>query len=503
MSWFKTKKKQKDFNNEVNLAICAELERFGSASAEHFASFAELKNMSSWKINPEHSENNFFQQAGKAAEVKNAARRNAENIINGNPERIARTDTLGETNHRQFDHVTVDSNGTPILNSKGHFLQGSQQKSHSQIKTYRNLFGKEYEHYKDAILDVPSDQLDGIVKDWNEQIQKLEEQKLNRINNGDFERAKQLDNKIKKINDAKSRLRDSKVSTADALEARKQHIKSVAKDVAKVSHKAGVESAKMGAAIGGGISSIQNIKAYWDNDKNASEALLSVAKDTGKAATTSYLTGASSAAVGGVLKNSSKQICKNLAKKNGPAAIVQSGVILAKHTTQLLSGKITPAQFAENINQEGMTLAASMTGGNLGAVAGTMIMPGVGTIIGGVIGGMVASMMSGALFNELKSSINATKLSSQRREQIHAMCNFLIEQEIQYRENMLKVFDEFFTEKENEIRRGFDSISEALLTGNSISNGLGTIGDAFNLELQFKSVKEFEEHIQSGNTLQI
>jgi len=287
------------------------------------------------------------------------------------------------------------------------------------------------------------------------------------------------------------------------MEARKNHNISIAKDIGKISHKAGMESAKIGGAIGGGMSSAKNLYAYSQGDKTGSEALKSVAFDTSKATARAYASGATSTAIGGVLKSSSNQIAKNLAKRSAPTVILQSGLILANQTKNLLTGKIDANEFAKNIGQEGTALATSLTGANLGAVIGTAIIPGLGTIVGGVIGGMTASIMSSSVYSELQKSIHDTELSNQQREAIKNYCQDLIVQEKECREYAMSIYDNFFDKKELEIKDGFKAVSLAIQNGENINVGLSMIGSAFNVELKFNDIKEFNQHIKSGETLKL
>lgn len=499
----KKRKKEKNFNNEVNIAISSELEKFGFANAEHFKTYTDLSKIANSNINPEYADNNYHQQSGFAAEIKTTARTNAQNILDEKNTRISRTDDIGSVNHPQFDHVEVDKNGNPILDTAGNYTGGSQQKVFKNLDSYRKLYGKEFNHYKDAILDVPSDQISDIKADWDNQISKLEKQKQNRIDNGDSNKVNDLQKKIDDIKDAKSRLRDAKVSTEEAMEARKNHNISIAKDIGKISHKAGIESAKIGGAISGGINSAKNLYAFSKGDKTGKEALQDMAVDTSKATALAYASGATSSAIGGILKSSSNQIAQNLAKGNTPTVILQSGVILAKQTKNLLTGKIDANEFAKNIGQEGTTLATSLTGANLGAVVGTAIMPGVGTIVGGVIGGMTASIISSAVYSELQKSIHDTEISDKQREAIKAYCEDLIIQEKEYREYAMSIYDNYFDKKELEIKDGFETISLAIQNGENINNGLAMIGNAFNVELKFNNAEEFKQHIKSGGTLKL
>ncbi len=499
------KEKEKSFNSEINLAIGAQLERFGEANAEHFKTHSGLSKISNYKIS---RENDYKSQAGKSAEIKTTARTNAQNIIDGNKTRISRTDDIGKVNHPEFDHVEVDAKGNPILDASGNFVGGSQQKMHfgdvKKYDEYSNTTGKNlYEKYKNGPIDVPSDKLDDIKKYYDKEIKRLKRQEAELKTQGKIEEANKKKEAIARKEDVRKRFRDSRVSTQDAMEARKNHNISIAKDIGKIAHQSGVESAKIGGSIGGVVSSAKNIYAYSQGNKTGTEALTDTAVDTAKATALAYASGATSSAIGGILKVSSNQIAQNMSKGNTPALILQTGVILSIQTKKLLSGEINTEEFVKNIGQEGATLAVSLTGANLGAIAGTAIMPGVGTIVGGVVGGMVASIMSSALYSELQKSIQDTKISNQQREAIKNYCKKLIADEREYREYAMSIYDEFFDKKELEIRNGFEAVSLAIQNGENMNSGLAVIGNAFNIELEFRSTEEFRQHVKSGKTLSL
>lgn len=501
----KEKKKDiKKFETEIQLGIQIEMEKFAEASAQHFGAVSDLKKVAGSRINPDFEKSNYQQQAGFSAEIKHQARTNADNIIDGKATRIKRTDELGDINHNKYDHVEVDSLGNALRKPDGSYAYGSQQKCFSKVENYDRLYNqKNFDKYSDTPIDVPSDHYDQIHQRWGKRISDLEKQEQHLLKNGDIEKAKSIRERIDKVQDSKDRLRSSKVSSKDAMEARKHYIISSAKDIARVSHKAGVQGAKSGAVFGGAFSTFSNTKSVINGDKELDEAVVDIAKDTAKSAVKSYTTSAASAALGGVLKSSSKQVLKNLAKKNGPTAIISATAIVGKNSLKLAKGEITANEFVKSVGQEGTTLATSMAGSNIGAIVGTAIFPGVGTVIGGVIGGMAASMMSGALYQELMTSINSVKISDEQRKIVIDYCAHLKEQELEYREKMLEVFELFFTEKEEEISSGFNEISEALYNGRSIQNGLQTLGGSFNVDLKFKTKEEFKEHINRGKVLNL
>jgi hypothetical protein len=496
----KKRKNLRDFNTEVNLAVGAAMERFASASAEHFIGHDTLKKLSKSKVNenPDFARINKIQQAGFSAEVKHTARTNADNIINGSKSRIQRTDDVGSVNHTQFDHVATDTNGNPLIKSDGNYVHGTQQKCFSRVENYDKLYLRDYEHYNGVDIAIPTDQINTVKARFTEKIDKLKTQKKALLADGDITKANKITEQIERINDVRDRLKDSGVSLDDAMEARNSPLISTAKDIGKVAHKAGVESAKFGAGSSFIISTLSNAKK--EDGVKATKAII---RDTAEGTASSYISGAVTSAVGGVLKSTNSQVLQNLSKKNAPAAIVQTTGILVKQTYKLMNGDITSKEFVDNVGQEGFSLATSMTGANLGAIVGGIMLPGVGIIVGGIVGGMVSSILSGSLYNELQQSINSTELSNKQREQIKAMCANLIEDERRYREEMIEIFDQFFDDKEKHIRTGFESISDSIKNQESIHSGLGMVADALGLQLAFNDIDDFRKKVASGKAITI
>ncbi len=501
--WFKKRKNQRDFNREINIAIVQEMNYFGEATAQHIKAYPELADIAHSKINPDYADTNYQQQAGFSSEVKNVTRTNAENIIAKSKIRIARTDNIGAVNHPQYDSVIVDKNGNPILDKNGQYTGGTQQKNFSNVKNYDKLLGKDYEHYKDAKIAVPPDQYDNIIKSWDDKITRDREQSQYLRSNGKDAQADAIDAQIERIQDVKSRTIASKVSTTDAMEARKYPLLSTVKDIGRVAHHAGMDAMKTGATIGGSICTMKAAYAVYKGNKTIKNASIDIVLGTGRAAASSYAMGATSSVVGGALKSTTNHVCQNLSKGNGPAAVINTGIILARNTKALICGHISLEDYTANIGREGTTLAASMTGANLGAVTGTFILPGVGTIVGGVVGGMIASVLSGAMFCELQKSIADTKLSDEQRRLIADICIKIKEQEEEYRIMVDDYLDYFLSYKETQIKESFAMIIQSIECGSSIHEGLTQLSDAFKAKLPFDSNDEFKKHINTDGVLKL
>lgn len=496
-------KEEQDFT-AVNLAATMELQQFGEALAVHIQSYAELEKIAGRRINPDPkwAANNYHQQAGYSAEVKHVAKTNAENIIAGQRDRIARTDNVGYHNHQQYDFTDVKkSTGMPSTDTDGALLAGDQMKVFKKIGSYDKLFKSEYEHYRDAELVIPYDHFEQAMAHWDTEQAKLEQQRDVLLRRGQPEEAARRQQQIDQIKDARSRARASPVSAEDAMEARKSPLSSVGKDVLSVSHRAGLSAAKSGAVLGGGLSVLRNIVHVSRSGKSMEDATVDVLTDTGKAAAGAYATAALSSAVSGVLQSTGSQVMQNLGRSNAPAMAVQAAGLLAKSALALAQGELQPEDFVRHVTKEGATLAVSITGSNLGAIAGTVILPGIGTVVGGLIGGMVVSMLGGRLHTELMQSVAALDASDARRLRTQAVCAHLIRQHEAYRQEMHLVFDHFFAEKRQELKSGFDLISSASINGESIQDGLALIARAMNKQLAFESQEAFTRHIQSNATL--
>jgi len=486
----------------INQAIGFEIGRFARGVLEHYKSYSGLEKIANHSLNPDYVQNNLHQQSGFSAEIKHVANNNADAIIFGVGDVIDRTDNLGLVNHNSADVVSVDvKTGRPILKADGSFSSAGQLKVFKDYRKYRDLYKSEYEHYKTVDLVVPSDQYDTVLMDWDAQLADHEQQKQNLLQHGKAELAQKKEEQIAALKDARSRVKKSTVSTKEAMEARVSPLLSVTKDILSVSHSAGLETAKIGAAFGGGFSFVSNAVQLAQSKKAMKDAVADVLIDTGRTATGAYVTGATSTALSGAMRNASSQLVQNLGKSNAPATIVQAGAILGKSFVQLARGQITAEQFVSNVNKEGVLLATSMAGSNFGAIIGTVALPGVGTVVGSVIGGMVASMLSGSLYAELQRSVLALEESDRLRRETDEMCRALVEAHRGYQAQLSTVFGAFFEDKERQLRLSFEEISLALMSGRSIHGGLEKLAVTFECDLTFTGNDVFEEHLRSGKPL--
>lgn len=492
-----------DFTAEVRHAATMTVKRYAEATAEHCKSLSELQKIAQSRLNadPVQARNNLHQQAGKSAEVKHVARTNAESIISGNGTKIARTDNVGYHNHQEFDFVGLDAGGSAPVGADGRLAAGAQMKVHKHIEKYRDHFQKNFDKYGRAELVVPSDHFELIKQDWETQKQALMKQRDALRSAGQFQLAEQKQLAIEQIDDASARLTPSPVSAGDAMEARTTPSFSAVKDALDVAHRAGIEAAKLGGAIGGGMSAVRNLVDVVKEGKPLDEAALDVCKDLGASAAGAYASAAASTMIGGSLQAANNQVMQNLGRSNAPAMAVQVAATMGKSVLDLACGRISAEDFVRNVTKDGSMMAVSMTGSNLGAIVGTAVLPGVGTIVGGLVGGMVASMLGGHLHAELQRSVAAMDASNAQRAQVQAICLHVRAQHEAYQRDMHQAFDVFFAEKSAALRQGFDRIAAASGNGDGIHDGLEMIATAMGRQLAFGTRADFTAHLRSGRAL--
>ena len=144
--------------------------RYGSANGEHIVAYKGidnetgqiyskgLKQISESRVHPDYKKSNIKQQSGYSAEVKSAAKKNAEKYINGDTKsRASRTDdismqsdgkgnTIGGINDQLYDIAEIDNNGMYVdgTASQLKFVGGTAE------QCAQKLISAKYDKYRDA-----------------------------------------------------------------------------------------------------------------------------------------------------------------------------------------------------------------------------------------------------------------------------------------------------------------------------------------------------------------
>ena len=310
---------------------------------------------------------------------------------------------------------------------------------------------------------------------------------------------KSLQEKIKKYKKIKASVKNSGVSNKDAMDARLHPKLSTAKDVVKISHKAGIEQAKYGAAIASGISLIKNIVAVVKGEKDAKEASLSLAKDTGIATGTSYATAFAGSVIKGGMQNASSKTVQALAKTNIASTIVITTIETGKTLKKYFNGEIPGLECLEELGEKGTgQLSAAMF-----ATAGQILIPI--PVVGAMIGSVVGYALSSACYKELTTALKDAKLAHENRIKVEKECEEAIKMIVQFREEMMEVASKYFLDMEKTFSAEIENAEKAIWKDdiNAFISAANAISIKMGKKTQFRNFTEFDALMKSDLALKL
>lgn len=515
------KKKKKAAAAGVASASTEIVQRYGSAVKEHVVSYVGqdnetgqqlakgLKDISRSKTDAAHHDQNIKQQAGYSAEVKATARENAEKAIRGEKRtKTTRTDdmakqpdgkggTIGGTNEQYYDLAEVDKNGIYVEGTGRQlkFVGGTPEDCADK------LLQKKYDKYRDADVDieVPSDFYDGVTARLEEKAKKLQKEIENAEKSGKTELAEQKRSQLERVKKTQENLRKSNVSNKEAVEARVRPLISTAKDIARVSHRAGMEAAGTGAAVGGGISFIRNSVSVIRGEISVAEATEEIVGDTVKAAGLSYATGFAGSTIKGCMQNASSNYLQALSKTNLPTMLVNTALQTGKTLKRFANNEIDGVECLTELGENGVGMLAS----SAGAVVGQVIIPI--PIVGSVIGGMAGYAMATAYYNSLVGALRDAKLAHERRLRIEKECAEAIACMREYRRDIELATEEYLTEHIDAFKQALGIMEEALECENidGFIAGANMITEKLGGTKQFSIKSEFDQMMQSSTSFML
>ena len=297
----------------------------------------------------------------------------------------------------------------------------------------------------------------------------------------------------------KKNLRKSTVSSDEAVFARLHPELSTAIDVAKLSHKAGVQTAQTSAIIGGSVSIVKNLVSVCKGEEDPEEAIKNVAKDTATTAAVGYGTGFAGTALKGAMQNSSSEYVRVLSKTNIAGTIVAVTVSASKTLTRYFKGEIDGVECMETLGEQGTGMISSA----MFAAIGQAVIPI--PIIGGLIGGMVGYAVSSATYGILMESLKNAKLAKEEREQIEQICDEHIRLIREYRTEMEKIINEYLVDSMEVFRESFSGIKNALSIGDVdwVIESANTITENFGGQIVFSDMNEFNKKMLTNTTFKL
>ncbi len=487
---------------------------YASANREHFSVLDRLEEISKRKINPNYIKQNINQQAGYSAEIKEQAHVNAHNILAGKRERIVQYDDLSSgkkaqvknlypnyatpsKNHEIVDYISVDEKGNVI---PGTAVQSKFVGKNGE-ECFKKLLSKDYEKYFEngAKMKIARNYYGDFQRAVNTRIKSLESYIAKQKGLGNFQKVTSLEEKLQKCKTIKAHTRPASVTKAEAIEARLNPNLSTAKDVTRVSHQAGMNAARTGALIGGGVSLITNVYECVANGKDPIKAIKHTAIATLKGGALSYGSAFASSSLGGLMQSSANKVIQSLGKGSLPAMFVGACVANVTILGRYFSGKIDKTEFLKQLMKANTTLVSS----GAMAVAGQTLIPI--PVVGVLVGGFVGAILSETFFNAFLKAREEAKLARQRRIEIEKECRESIRQLEIYQNQFKEVFKRYFHETTKFFNQSFDELERALYAGDAdLAIGVNNkIQEKLGQKPLFNNTQEFWELMNNGGKIEI
>ncbi len=507
-------RKQNDNNDEVKrdrirtataLAGDEVVKRFGSAGAEYLKGYRGVDNetgqqfakgladVAKHKVNPAYAKQNIKQQAGFSAEIATTSRDNAEAIINGDSARTIRSDDLPQygRNHNVVDRVKIQD---------GVVIEGSQ----SQMKfvgnrddLFKDIAGEEgkFSRYRGVKLELPSEQYEGAAEHCRAKASSLRTQADRVEAEGKPAVADRFRREADNYDQLADNVSDSGLTTEQAIYYREHPKIATALDIARTSHRAGIEGAKNGAMVGAAISLFTNIFSVAQQEKALGEAIEDIAIDTAKAAALGYGTAFAGSAIKAGLQQSRGQGLRAIAGTSAPALVVNICLSLGVSIKRYINDEIDGAELLEEIGEKGAGMLSSGMMAALGQIA--IPIP----VVGGIIGGMIGYTLSSMFYQSALEATRAATLSRQRLAYIRG-----IESEARAQIARQQTLLDEFTEREiPQLQKDTQHLFKIMASNsNSVDDFAFAINDFATLlgtNMQFQTISEFEDFMDSDKPL--
>ncbi len=278
------------------------------------------------------------------------------------------------------------------------------------------------------------------------------------------------------------------MTSQDAIEARVHPKLSTGKEMARLSHRAGVEAAKTGAVVGGGMSFIRNSVAVLKGDETPEDAILTIAGDTASAAGVSYAAAFIGSAVKGGMQNAKADCLRTLSNTALPTVVATTVLEAGKTFFRFAGGEIDGTQCLKEMGQQGANAFVSTTA----AVVGQVLIPI--PIIGGLIGSMCGYALSSMFYSTLTSALNEAKMAREERLRVEAECREAIAAIREYRLEMELVIRNYLTDYIQAFDDAFAQMQKAFQTGNVdfLIGGANRITEALGEEVLFQTGDELD-----------
>jgi hypothetical protein len=411
---------------------------------------------------------NQLTKHGEAAEILDVAKWKADALRKGRSKSI----NLDQSRTSDTDYW---KGSTPVQSKIYNSSTTTLKAVREHLEKYPDFLNRKGEYF------VPSDQVEAVI---------------NKLKSSSDPSDHILAKKIKPSNYKYEDIRDHTSGEHKYLgTAQDEYYKSLMKEVGGCAWEAG----KMGAAVGGGLSTVKNTYQVAIGEKDFGEAVVQISKDTAN-------TFISSAAVGGLGKGIShvagvagkkagnaviQANLKAFAKSNAPMAVAAGVIESGKSLASYMRGEIDKEQLLDEVGHTTITATSSF----YWAAAGQALIPipFVGAMAGSMVGYLSASMLYQSGVLALGDTVEV-KIAKQRLKFVKSLCLQAIPNMQQNRAELETLIDTHFAERKDLLNSQFDGIDNAILSWNpnDLAKNLCTISEAFGQSLPFKDFEEFD-----------
>jgi len=335
-----------------------------------------------------------------------------------------------------------------------------------------------------------------MVDKATEEIAALQKQLEKVKADGNTAAVARIEKKITNLNKLKKNLRPSTLTRKESLAAVDTPILSTAKSVVNVSHRAGVEGAKLSAIVGGSVSIVKNIVSMYKGEEEIDEAAKNVAIDVTQSAISGYGTGFVGSTIKGMMQNASSEYTRVLAKTNVAGTIVNVTISASKTMKRYFNGEIDGTQCLEDLGEQGTGMIAS----SLFTVIGQVAIPI--PVVGGLIGSMAGYALSSATYGVLMSSLKEAKIAREERIAVEKACEEHKKMIREYRAQLDSIIEEYLSDRMEIFNDSFSGIKESLAIGDVdlLIESANSITDTLGGKKPFETMDDFNSKMLLGET---
>ena len=503
---------KEDESNLKNFAIGAGLHetvsRHGLAGAEFLKGLRGIDNetgqifkrnlikIAEGKLNPEYLESNLKQQAGYAAEVAGVSRKNAQFIIEGKNNRFIRSDDLSSygANHNIVDIVEL-LDGREVSTSQMKFVENTDLLL-TRIAQGEGGGKNDLSRYMNVDkLDVPTEQVEHMKATCRERAAELRQQAQRTREIGKIETAEKLQKQADNYQKLEKKISNSGLSTEQAIQYRLNPKLETLKDIAGVSHKAAMEGAKFGAAIGGGISAVANVIAVCSGNKEFGDAVVDTAKDSLISAGVGYGTAFTGTAIKTYMQQSTSSAARAIAQTGMPAMVVSACLASGKSIIRYAKGEIDEYALTEEMSMTAM----GMLSGSAFTALGQLAIPI--PVVGGLIGGMVGYALASSFHQNFYATLKDAQLSVERRQIVEMQCTTAQALAQQYEQRIKYLFDKKLAQLNQESRAMFAALDDPNISDANFCAGMNKFAELLGKKISINNLAELDAALHSDEPL--